>query len=172
MTDTVSGRLSSPLLHQLLGYWDQRRGTRAQPSRGDLEPADLARMKILPNVMLLDVDPEPLRFRFRLAGTEVSRRFKREPTGRYLEELEFRDQPGAGLSPDWANAHLLAARSGRPQSGFSLLIGPDDDMLEFEWLILPLSSDGARIDRLLAGAAFERLGIEEPAAGYGRLALG
>lgn len=52
----------------LLDYWEARRGDRGVPRRGDIDPLDLP-PSLLPHLLLIDVEREPLDFRYRLAGT-------------------------------------------------------------------------------------------------------
>jgi hypothetical protein len=56
-------------LQQLLDYWHRMRGDRAMPLRSDLAPHEIP--ALLPYLMLLDVEPSPLRFRYRLAGSNT-----------------------------------------------------------------------------------------------------
>ena len=52
----------------LLRYWSDRRHGRAAPSRSDIDPLDLP-FPLLPHVLLIDVEREPLDFSYRLSGT-------------------------------------------------------------------------------------------------------
>ncbi len=52
----------------LLRYWQDRCGGRPAPSRRDIDPLDLP-PALLPHVVLIDVEREPLDFRYRLSGT-------------------------------------------------------------------------------------------------------
>jgi hypothetical protein len=65
-------------------YWRSLLRGRRMPMRSDIEPTHLR--AILPNIFLFDVDPEPLRFRWRLAGTTLVRHLRFEPTGHWLDE--------------------------------------------------------------------------------------
>lgn len=49
-------------------YWAERAAGRAAPRRADIDPLDLP-YGLLPHVLLIDVEHEPLDFRYRLAGT-------------------------------------------------------------------------------------------------------
>src|SRR5215470_9638016 len=62
----------------LFAHWNERRGTRAVPERGDIEPAAIRAE--LGDIFILGVDPgEDLRFR--VAGTRVCALFGRELKG-------------------------------------------------------------------------------------------
>ena len=71
-------------LGSLLRYW-QRVGRGGVPSRADIDPADIPRL--LSNVILIDVERAPIRFRVRLCGTEVDRLLGRNFTGCYLDDI-------------------------------------------------------------------------------------
>lgn len=52
----------------LFQYWSDRRGSRVAAARADLDPLELP-PALLPHVLLIDVEYEPVDFRYRLAGT-------------------------------------------------------------------------------------------------------
>lgn len=63
----------SPALRQAYDYWDRLRGTRAYPTRADIDPLDIP--KLLSNVALIDVlrptDDGVPDFLYRLMGTTL-----------------------------------------------------------------------------------------------------
>jgi hypothetical protein len=75
-----------PLLRAVWEFCAARRGTRALPTRRDIDPVDMPRF-VLPNLVLFDVFDQGARFRWRLAGTEVVSRFGRDATGRFGEDI-------------------------------------------------------------------------------------
>lgn len=52
----------------LYEYWAARAADRRAPSRSDIDPLDLPGA-MLPHLLLIDVERDPLEFRYRLAGT-------------------------------------------------------------------------------------------------------
>jgi hypothetical protein len=80
----IDARLSSPRLRDLFDYW---RGLAhaGVPYRAQLDPADIK--LLLPHIMMVDLSPEPLQVRYRLAGTEVVRFTGFDFTGRHLDEM-------------------------------------------------------------------------------------
>jgi len=76
----------SPLLRQLYAYWDTQRAGRRMPSRQDMDPLGID-PRLLPWIMLLDVEQAPRRFRYRLVGTRLVEVMDRDLTGRYLDDL-------------------------------------------------------------------------------------
>ncbi|WP_119305087.1 PAS domain-containing protein [Dongia deserti] len=63
-----------------------KRQGRFAPSRSDIEPLDL--VPILPRIMLADVIPDPLDFRYRLSGTAIADVHGTELTGLAPRDLK------------------------------------------------------------------------------------
>jgi hypothetical protein len=128
-------------LRRLYRYWQDKRAGRRYPSRSDIDPIDFA--YVLGWIMLIDVSHDPLKFRFRLYGSELAGRLGVDMTGKYLDQ---HPQPEwrAYLGRSWADL----VEKGEPTHGFF------DRVIEqrkrsFESLRLPLSSDGATVDMLV-----------------------
>ena len=78
-------------LRRLFEYWDGKRAGRPFPARSDIDPLDF--FHILGWVMLIDVARDPLRFSFRLYGSELADQMNFDVTGRDLQDhpdAEFR----------------------------------------------------------------------------------
>lgn len=135
-------------LRQLYVYWLAKRGSRRAPSRADIDPVELARL--LPHVVLLDVEQSPLRFRFRLVGTAVAKGFNVDPTGTYFDEMEHTPEQRE------LNQRLMAVADwGPPLSGTWDYTGADGRHVSYERLALPLSTDGNTVDMLFGGIVFD-----------------
>lgn len=135
--------LRHPNLVKLYRHWDEVRGAKAMPSRAEVDP--LAMPQLLGNLLLIDVLHDPLRFRYRLIGTRLTERIKRDMTGKFFDEIPeplYRDRLYA-----W---HGGVVEEGKPRAGVTarrLL----DRWEPYEILTLPLSADGARVDMTLTG---------------------
>lgn len=146
MGDTIA-RIASVLkydgLADLLRYW-QLVGQGGVPSRADIEPADIPRL--LSNVFLIDVQRAPIRFRVRLCGTAVDRLLGRNFTGCYLDDMTVgyfeRD-----ILLDYAEVVLHK----RPKVARRGILTGNGSWLHYQRLLLPLSSDGWAVDKLLGG---------------------
>lgn len=66
--ELVPGAENFAFFRPLLVYWEERRNGRTAPRRADLDPLDLP-PSLLPHVLLIEVERDPLDFRYRLAGT-------------------------------------------------------------------------------------------------------
>jgi len=78
--------LERPELQALLDYWLQKRGGRAMPARGDIDPAEIPRL--LPDLGLVDVLHGGADFRFRLLGTRITELFHADFTGMTVGDIE------------------------------------------------------------------------------------
>lgn len=146
MGDTLV-RIASVLeydgLGDLLRYW-QLAGRGGVPSRADIDPADIP--NLLSNVILIDVQRAPIRFRARLCGTEVDRLVGRNFTGCYLDDMTAgyfeRD-----ILLDYAEVVLHK----KPKVARRSIPTANGNWLRYQRLLLPLSSDGWAVDKLLGG---------------------
>jgi hypothetical protein len=113
------------------------------PGRQHFDPVAIP--DVLPGVWMLDVQREPFRLRYRLAGTRIVESIGQEITGRWFDEVhpEATGQPGFldryrsvvdGGRPSW--------RRGRPRLWNRR--GCD----ELENIILPFAGDGTHVDML------------------------
>jgi hypothetical protein len=138
------------ILRELWAYWDSIRGEKAMPSRADFDPLDIPRL--LPNLILFDVEPGTRRLKARLVGTQVVATYGIDYTGRYLDEIDFgahRDD----ILRDYYRC-LDTAAPCLTQSSFWSDRGLTYSM---QRLILPLSDDGRTVNKLLACLAFDRV---------------
>ena len=75
-----------PKVSALYEYWKSITPDPGRlPGRQHLDPADIP--TLLPNIWLLDVLEAPLRFRYRLIGTEINRRRFSAKTGDMVEPI-------------------------------------------------------------------------------------
>jgi hypothetical protein len=70
---------------KVFDYWDERRAGMPFPSRRTIDPLELG--FALGNLVLIDVQREPLRFRYRLVGTWVVEKWGYDMTGKFVDEL-------------------------------------------------------------------------------------
>ena len=132
----------SPFMRQPFAYWLARRGTREMPSRDDLDPLEMRGW--LPQTMLF----EPLEngdFRTRLVGTDVRERVGVEMTGRLASELPIPRETALSVVAEFRDVMRGRQPTYRRHEHASLLTGKP---IRFERLLMPLSSDGARVDML------------------------
>ncbi len=137
------GVAEHPGIVALRSYW-RRIGEGGLPSRADLDPADITR--ILGNVMLVDVERSPIRFRMRLCGTIVDRLFGRDFTGCYLDE-----RAAKYFERDVLLDYGDVVTTQRPHFLQRTVALGDDVWLAYQRLLLPLSENRTDVDMLLGG---------------------
>lgn len=140
--------IAHPKLRRLYAYWVEKRGEQSMPARIDIDPLDI--IYIVGNVILVDViDADPFRFHIRLHGTNLAERAGYELTGKMLDELPVDDfRALAQQSFTWVttNAQPLHSRRDRVIDG---------RFARYETVIMPLSDDGERVNRLLIGLIYD-----------------
>lgn len=152
MTSDTRARstIESPALQELYAYWESKCAGRTMPSRNDIDPIDIPRL--LPNLILFDVEPGTLRLKARLVGTRVVQMYGRDYTGEYLDEIDFGERSAAILH-DYltcvATRHVYVS-----EHSFWTIRGAD---YRIERMITPLSDDGETVNLLMAGLDFGKL---------------
>jgi len=137
-------QVTSPRIHRLYDYWQHRRARRGGrlPKRGDIAPDEIK--DLLPNIMIVDVERDPIRFRYRLVGTRVVEYNGVEFTGRYLGEIGWPEEQ------DLIDGYTAVAKTREPVFGalaWELVSGA---VGRCEFARLPLSEDGELASQILA----------------------
>jgi PAS domain len=134
-----------PRIRRLYEYWQGARpGAGRLPGRQHIDPAAIR--DLLPWLWMVDVERDPLRFRYRLLGTEQVHAMERDLTGRLLDEAHP-SFVGSSSYPHYvaaAERGEIGYRRGPPTFHVS------KDYIAIERLLLPLARDGATVDMLLA----------------------
>lgn len=136
-----------PEIAQVLAYWRARKGDRAFPSRADVDPLEFSRA--LPRVMMVDVSYDPLEFRYRVAGTGLFAMHGQELTGKLARELDPAEF-GAMI-----HRHYSEVIERRVPILHLIELTVNYLATSYARIILPLSSDGTAIDRLMTVEAYE-----------------
>lgn len=129
-------------LRILYAYWDQKRGARAMPARGDIDPIDLK--PLLPVLMLIDVVPDERRYVYRLVGTREAEMRGKDPTGKSVSEAEYAETPGETVR---VLDHVSVTRQ---PALFRGIYHPFASRTQSEDVIyLPLSTDGDTVNMIV-----------------------
>lgn len=126
------------------------------PRRSSIDPVDIPRL--LPYLMLTDVI-EAGRFRYRLVGTAIEDIAGAGMTGRFVEDVighvPYRDY--------LIDLYAEVIRRRCPVFSESDFIALDDEPVRAtQRIMLPLSSDGAKVDVVLSGQVFIERDNESP----------
>ena len=142
--DLALSEMTSDMIQQFHRHWLQICSNGRLPKRADIDPANFRR--ILPNVILAELERDPFRVRYRLCGTKVVE-FCGNLTGRYLDEI-----PSGNV---WSIAaylrqYQICAAEGRPAFSFDWMVGQFGTRHPFQTGIWPLSNDGRTVDLCIA----------------------
>lgn len=147
--------LPDPTLLRMYQYWARLRGSRAGPSREEIDPVDLPR-EALPDLMLTEVvnDAGSRRYRYRLVGSRIAELAGRDPTRQFLDEA----LPDAFGYRDYILGLYDALADGRePVYSRSVYVTEDPTrppQRETYRLMLPLC-DGEAVSHVLAIQVFQ-----------------
>lgn len=133
-----------PKIAALLDYWRSRHQGTNLPGRQHIDPAAIP--SLLPNLWLVDVVHDPLRFRMRLIGTRVVAYAGEDNTGCWIDEK----WPGYDDRPF---RQVVESRMPSWWRGPSQL-RPEKTYVELERIRLPLAGIGTTVDMLLGLTVF------------------
>jgi hypothetical protein len=129
-------------LQRLFEYWNTRRGARSMPARGDVDPIDLK--PLLPQLILIDVVPDPRRYVYRLVGTHEVEMRGGDPTGKAVEEAYY------GESAEDTTYYLDRVVRTRQPVLYRGTYQPLSTRTQREDVIfLPLSKDGEAVNMIM-----------------------
>lgn len=136
--------ITSPRIRRLYSYWSglHQAGPETLPRRSDISPDQIR--DLLPNIMIVDVERNPMRFRYRLVGTRVVEYNGVEFTGRYLGEIGWEEER------DLLDSYVGVVETRRPVFGslvWDLVTGRPG---RCEFARLPLSEDNNVVSQILA----------------------
>jgi hypothetical protein len=147
MQTDPSRTLERPELQHLLEIWNAKRHGRRMPARADLTPFDLKAH--LGNLILVDVEPDPLRFRYRLVGTNITKVVSRDATGCYFDDIYT-----GRLRETILDANAWVVRERQPLRIFSRTGHFRNEIYNYEGVLLPLSADGEVVNMVLGELLF------------------
>jgi len=134
-----------PLVRQFYDYWRGVAPPGRLPGRQHIAPEEI--VPLLSRLWMLDVFRDPLRFRYRLVGTDITRSVRRELTGMWLDEA----QPESVGNVNLRDRYRFILETGQPtwRRG-STLWDRDPSHRMVENCLAPLAQDGKTIDKIIA----------------------
>ncbi|GIK98437.1 MAG: hypothetical protein BroJett029_26460 [Alphaproteobacteria bacterium] len=132
----------SPLIAELYAIWKRKRGDAELPRRADFEPAEMKRL--LPNLIIAEIEAEPLRVRYRLVGTKVAAASGFDFSGRYLDEIDL-----ATGAENWLAQYREILASRRPLFGRAEVPTVDGGSFGYEFALFPVTTDGRSVNQCL-----------------------
>jgi len=149
--DVPLAEISSELIQHFHRHWLHLCRDRLLPNRAAIDPANFKR--ILPNVILTDIEHHPFRVRYRLCGTRIAE-FCGNLTGRYLDELQ---NPDLWSTAAYLRQYQIAAHDCRPVFSHDWMTGQFGAHHHFQTGIWPLASDGRTVDMCVAVEDYHKL---------------
>jgi hypothetical protein len=134
--------LQHPMLSNAYDYWRRAKGDREFPSRKDIWPEDMK--AYLSRLTLVDVSYKPLDFVYRVFGSGLAELVGKEYTGKSVRKLE----PGEFGNLVWRQ--YVEVVNERKPCLHGVTFSAGTKYFKYQRLTLPLSSDSAVIDKLLA----------------------
>ena len=133
-----------PMVRGFYEYWVSVSPPGGLPGRQHIAPEEVP--ALWSRMWMLDVYREPLRYRYRLCGTEMVRSLGREVTGAWLDEAH----PQLIENPQSRERFRFVAETGRA----TWRHGPplwtrDPEHRTVETCVAPLAADGVRVDKIL-----------------------
>jgi hypothetical protein len=149
----------SPLILEMLAYWQSKISGARLPRPSDIDPTEIP--KLIASVVICDLEEQPFRVRYRLAGTRQVYIVGQELTGRYVDELDWEEGP-------FVHRIFQRARdTAAPVFGYYHWRFRERTPGASEFGLFPLSEDGRVVSRVLGIDAFFPL-VRSPAfAGVG-----
>lgn len=145
-TETPNG-ISDPRLKSLYGYWSDKKGARCLPGRKDIDPLEMKDW--LGNLMLIEFPGDITTYRIRLDGTNLEHYYGSRRTGGGIETLTSDEERDLIMQQ-----YRPVIEEKRPCYIESDFINSDGVFSRQAKLILPLSTDGDRVDMVLVGIYF------------------
>jgi hypothetical protein len=132
-----------PLVRRFYDYWLSVAPPGRLPGRQNIRPEDL--IPLLPRLWMVEVHRNPLRFRYRLVGTEIVRSVGRELTGGWLDEV----QPEVVANAMAHDRYRFVAETGRPTWRRGPIYWRREPMQRtIENCMVPLAADGVIVDKI------------------------
>src|SRR5213082_3305988 len=133
-----------PLVRAFYDYWLSISPPGRLPGREHVAPEAVP--QLWSRMWMLDIYRNPLRYRYRLCGTEMVRSLGREVTGAWLDEAH----PQLAENPQSRERFRFVAEIGRAtwRRGPPLWMRDPEHRI-IETCIAPLAADGASVDKIL-----------------------
>lgn len=132
----------SDMVRSMLQWWLAKSGGDIS-DRDDLDPADL--QPLLPNILISNVEHDPLRIRYRLVGTRA-----REAAGFNIVRHDLDELLPTGPDEQWMGDNRLAYRTRRPVLGVSSVTTTSGEIFTYEYGLIPLRNGGTGIAQFAA----------------------
>ncbi len=133
-----------PDIARFFDYWLSISPPGLLPGRQHFDPLHIP--QLMPRVWMLDVLRDPLRFRYRMAGTKEVETLQREVTGLFFDDVHGPIGPNEGIM---GRFHVALDQGAATYRKGSVLLRHHDDHRTVENCTVPLARDGHTVDILV-----------------------
>ena len=133
MPDPTAIAPETPLLQEALAHWESIRQDRRMPPRDAFDPMSVPRL--LPNIVLLEVQHDPLDFLYKVVGNTVNEHSGTPFSGMRMSDFPERRAP----NEPWLNSQRVV-ETGNPSASTVPYVGPHKEFLKTCQVTLPLSA--------------------------------
>src|SRR5262249_44666669 len=134
-------QVKSPLILEMLAYWRSKAVGERLPRPAAIDPTEIPRL--IASIVICELETDPFRVRFRLAGTKQVHILGNELTGRSVDEMNWGEGPF--VHRIFARARDTAA----PVFGFYYWGFRENTPGASEFGLFPLSEDGRSVTRVI-----------------------
>jgi hypothetical protein len=143
-----ASQLKSPITRAGYAYWLSKKGDRPFPARVDFDPL-IEQPRLARNLVMIEVRPDPLDFRYRLIGGAVREHMAADWTGRWMSEIPMQQAP----NPIWQHSVWVVTHRA-PRFYCPDYLGPNRASRAIETAQLPLGPDGSSVDMMMVFVDF------------------
>ncbi|UUX49532.1 PAS domain-containing protein [Nisaea acidiphila] len=144
--DAIAKKMRTDSLKVLLNHWRAIRGPLLMPSRRQVDPTEFA--SVLTRVWLCDYERETDRFRYRLTGEKVAKRFGHKLSRHYLD-----DNTDPDYYPRVHRYYRNVVDFGAVLYIYGRLYAETANPIHGERILLPLSEDSRTVQSILGVTA-------------------
>jgi len=145
-----SGGLERRLVYRLMAYWRSKNGEDSFPTHAAIDPSEIA--EIWSNIMVIDLDLDENQPVWIFAGEDHVKELGFDPCGKGLDAVPENSLAGQATNY-WKNVRDRAV----PYSIGGKFERFDGNIILYRSILLPLSDDGVRVNKMLGGANYRIL---------------
>lgn len=147
---THEDEIESAAIRALFNYWRSKCPEGGIPRRADIDPVEIPRL--MPSLLIVDIEYDPFRVKYRLVGTRIVEMTGFEFTGKYLDEIALPNFEGP-----FEECYQVACETKSPViTRIKWSLSPDI-VAEYDVCFLPLSDDGETANMALSLECYENV---------------
>lgn len=142
-----------PLVQKFVDYWEGLKRGNTAPLRADFSIRDVP-TSVWGRLDMMEVERDPLRFKFTVFGTKNMANYAGDITGHYLDEIDV-----GGKGDHFADEFRIVCETKAPRYKEDFYIREDGAKFGFEGGCFPLLGDDGEVSHLIIMSVSTRDGI-------------